>query len=382
MPLMFALIVGINYISNSTSEARIEELTKDLKNTAIIDESGLISQEVVDGSGLTLESRTKKEQLIEAVRTQKKEALIVYPADLEKTKSYDIYLSSNDLTINNAVQELSNTILKTSVFLPLGSTDIIAIAQDGAQTQVTTYSDGRQTAGINEFVVPGLFVVLFYIVFLFSVGYMLTSISEEKENRSMEMMLTYVKPRYLIVGKLLAVTLITFTQLAFFALLGGISLLVMHAFGNTIQLPAGVDLAQLVFDPITILFAVGFFVAGFLLYAGLMTIVAAITPSAKDANNFSTIFYLAPWVPIWFLMTIVTDPENSIVRFLTYFPLTSPSVALIRNTVGNMSMVESTLALVVMIIFTVISIALAVRAFRLGALEFSQGLKLGTLFKK
>jgi ABC-2 type transport system permease protein len=85
---------------------------------------------------------------------------------------------------------------------------------------------------------------------------------------------------------------------------------------------------------------------------------------------------------MWFIKLVATNPGNPIVQFLTYFPLTSPVVTLIRNTVGNMSLLESWLALIVMIIFMMVSIWIAVRAFRLGALEFGSTIKLSKLFKK
>ena len=106
---------------------------------------------------------------------------------------------------------MADNILKTSLFIPLGSAEVIALAQDGASSTITTYENGQESAGFNAYIAPGLFLILFYIVFAFSISYMLTSVSEEKENRSMEMVLTYVKPRTLIIGKLLAVSLVTLT---------------------------------------------------------------------------------------------------------------------------------------------------------------------------
>ena len=93
-------------------------------------------------------------------------------------------------------------------------------------------------------------------------------------------------------------------------------------------------------------------------------------------------FFIGAFVPFYFIMMLVTNPENGIVKFLTFFPLTSPVVALIRNTVGNMSLLESWLALIVMIFFMFVSVWIAVKAFRLGALEFGSTIKLSKLLKK
>ncbi len=382
IPAIIAAVAGLSYLGNKSSQDRIGDLAKDLKNVAIVDQSGLINKEVVGASGLTLSSTDQQNDLREAVRTGAKEALVVYPDTLAKDRTYEIYLSSDDFTKMGSVTSLADSLLKTSIFLPLGSAEIIALAQDGASSDVVTYRDGKETAGLNEYVVPGLFVVLFYIIFAFSVGYMLTSVSEEKENRSMEMVLTYIEPRKLIVGKLLAVIAVTITQVLFFALMAVVAYFGLQAAGNAIALPAGIDLNKLVFDPLAIFFGVSFLVVGFLLFAGLMTATAAIAPSTKEANSFSAVFYIGAFMPFYFVMMILTDPENPITKFITFFPLTSPVVALLRNAVGNMGTLESVLALLAMTFFMVVAIWVAIRAFSRGALEYSSVLKLSALFKR
>ncbi len=382
IPAIIAVVLGLSYLGNKSVENRMGEIVKDLRNVAIVDESGLINRDVVQSSGLTISPSDQKDELRNEVRDGEKEALIVYPDTLVKDRKYSIYLSSDDFTKMGAVGSLGDNLLRTSLFLPLGSAEVIALAQNGAENQVTTYRNGIETAGINEYIVPGLFVVLFYLIFAFSVGYMLTSVSEEKENRSMEMVLTYVEPRNLIVGKLLAVILVTLTQVAFFVLLAIVAYFTAQALGNSLMLPVGVDLERLVFDPLAIFFGASFLAVGFLMFAGFMTATAAVAPSTKEANSFSTVFYIGAFIPFYFVTMILTDPENPIITFLTFFPLTSPVVTLLRNTIGNMGAIEASLALAVMTVFMLISIAIAVRAFSLGALEFSNRLKLTSLLKK
>lgn len=382
IPAMIAVVIGLSYFGNKSVETRMETIVKDLRDVAIVDESGLINHAIAKSSGLTLSPAGDAAKLRELVRNGEKDALIVYPNTLTKDRKYSVYLSDTDLTKMGAVGSLGDNLLKASLFLPLGSADIIALAQNGAESQVTTYRDGVATAGINEYVVPGLFVVLFYVIFAFSVGYMLTSVSEEKENRSMEMVLTYVEPRNLIVGKLLAVIFVTLTQVAFFITLAVIAYFVANALGNSLVLPAGIELDRLVFHPLAIFFGASFLAVGFLMFAGFMTATAAMAPSTKEANSFSAVFYIGAFIPFYFVTMILTDPENPITKFVTFFPLTSPVVTLLRNTVGNMGVLESSLALVTMAFFMVISIAIAVRAFSLGALEFSNRIKLTSLLRK
>ena len=382
IPVLVGGAIGLSALANTSTEERVERLSKELRNVAIVDESDLINDKVVEGAGLSISDDADKDTLRKSVQDGKLDALIVYPKDLSKTKNYDVFLSSTDFTKSQSVSTLGDTLLSTSVFLPLGSTDVIALAQDGAQSTVVTYDNGRETAGINEYIVPGAFVILFYIIFAFSVGYMLSSVGEEKENRSMEMVLTYTNERSVIIGKLTAVSLVALTQVLFFALIGLIGLAVYQYIGNDIRLPLGVNLNDLVFDPATIALAVGYLVAGFLMFAGFMTAVASLMPSMKEANSLSSVFYIGAFVPFYFITLIVSDPENRITSFLTFFPLTSPVVTLIRNTVGNMGTLEAWGAFVVMVIFALFSLWIAIKAFRLGALEFSNRISLSQLFKR
>ena len=382
IPALVGAIALISYFGSVSTQAHIEQAVTDMKNIAIVDESGFVNKNIVQAAGLQLSDASQTAALKEAVRTGKRDALVVYPKDLATSRKYTLYLSSSDLTKMSSASSLASTLLKNSLFLPLGSADVIALAQNGADADIVMYKDGVVTGGVNDYIAPGLFVVLFYIIFAFSISYMLSSVSEEKENRSMEMVLTYVKPRTLILGKLLAVSLVTLTQIIFFALIGLVALGVMQQLGTAISLPFGLDITKISLQPVPILFGLAYLIVGFLLYAGFMTATAAAAPSAKEANSFSSVFILSAMVPFYFVSPVLTDPNSPIVHFLTFFPLTSPVTTLLRNTVGNMGLTEAWLALGVMIFFMIISIWVAVRAFKLGALEFSQTIKLTTLFKR
>jgi len=383
IPSLIAGIIALSYFGNKSSAERIEEIASELKNVSILDNSGLISRSVAERSVLEFATNEDPREARELVRRGELEALVVFPENLAETRTYQAYLSTNDLTKSSGVTSIADNLLKTSLFIPLGSAEVIALAQSGASGDVTMFKDGVATGGLNDYIAPGLFIVLFYIIFAFSISYMLTSVSEEKENRSMEMVLTYVNPRTLIVGKLLAVSLVTLTQVAFFVLLAVAGYIGLRQVGNdTLSLPAGVSIDRITLEPIPILLGAAYLIVGFLMFAGFMTATAAAAPSSKEANNFSSVFFIGAFIPFYFFMPIITDPKGPVVQLLSYFPLTSPVVALIRNTVGNMEGIEPWLILAVMTLFMFLSIWVAVRAFKLGALEFGSTIKLSKLFSK
>ena len=382
IPALIGAIIGLTYLGNKSSAERIEEIASELDQVVVIDNSGLINADIAMQTGLKFTSSVEPTEAIEQARRNELDALIVYPDNLAEEKSYQVYLGTDDITKMTSVTGIADNLLKTSLFVPLGSAEVIALAQNGASGDVTMFKDGVATGGFNDYIAPGLFIVLFYVIFAFSISYMLTSISEEKENRSMEMVLTYVKPRILIVGKLLAVSLVTLTQVAFFAALALLGFLIIRQSGTDIALPAGIQLSEISFAPLPIFFGAAYLIVGFLMFAGFMTATAAAAPSSKEANNFSSVFFIGAFIPFYFIMPIITDPNGIVVRFLSYFPLTSPVVALLRNTVGNMEGYTPWLVLVVMTAFMFMSIWIAVKAFKLGALEFGSTIKLSKLFSK
>ena len=164
----------------------------------------------------------------------------------------------------------------------------------------------------------------------------------------------------------------------FFAGLAGIVLTVALT-TDFVQLPPNFDLSQVPIDPIVVLFGFGFLVVGFILFAACMALTAVLLP-AKQANNFSALFYILPFVPFWFMWVVISDPSNLVVQFATYFPITAPTTALVRNTIGNITPLESLTSLAIMSLTAFLVLWLVIRVFPKGALEFQNALSLKNLF--
>ena len=380
MPLIFLFVFVLIGLAGKSDNTSLDKITSDLKDVAIVDASGLVSEELITSSGQKAYPPTEYTQLRTDVESGQLKGLVYYPEDILQTAQYEVYVSGVDFVFSNSVSELGGVLLKNSLYAPLGSNEKIALAQQGAQGVTTTYANGTTSVGFTRFIVPGAIAAMFIIILMFSIGYILTSISDEKENRSMEMALTYLSPRTLILGKLIGVVLITLTQLVFFAVLAIVALLIAIN-TNFIQLPADFDLSALPVDPVAVLFGLGFLIIGFILFAALMAFVAVMLPS-KQANSFSSIFYILPFVPFWFIYTVMTDPSNPVVQFITYFPLTAPTTSLVRNTVGNITVPEAALSLGIMTVVAALSLWLVVRVFPKGALEFQSALSWRTIFSK
>lgn len=379
IPAILAAIVAISYFTNSSNEVNVDSAKNEL-NIVLVDESDLVLPEVASAFNLTTQQTVDQHTLQERVRIGELDGLIIYPKDVVQSGQYLIFADNTDRDNASSVNEIARLTLQQSILAPLASPELANLALSGGEGKIQKYAEGEPSREFVEYIVPGSFLVIFYIVLVFSVGYALTTVSEEKENRSIEMVLSYVKPQTLILGKLLAVILVTLVQIAFFALLGVVAFIVIKSLGNTISLPF--SFSDLTFEPQAILFGFAFLLAGFIFFVGLMAIIGAIFPSTKDASGFSSVFYLLPAIPFWGMSTITKQPDSIFTQVLTYFPLTSPTTNLLRNTVGNIGVLEALLALLLLMTAIVGAILLAGKAFRLGTLEYTSRVKLTTLLKK
>ncbi len=380
MPLIFLFIFLLVGLSARSDNETLDKVASDLKGVAVIDASGLVLPEIVEASGQQMFPASDFDKLRQEVESGKRNGLIYYPKNILETRKYDVFISGVDFTFSTSVTQVGGALLQSSLYAPLGSKDTILLAQLGAEGVTTTFANGTTSVGFTRFIVPGAIAVMFIIILMFSIGYILTSIADEKENRSMEMALTYVSPRTLIIGKLISVVLITLTQLVFFGVLAILTALIAIN-TNFIQLPANFDLTALPVDPVAVGFGLAFLIVGFVLFASFMALTAVLLP-AKQANNFSAFFYVLPFVPSWFLITVLTDPSNPVVQFITYFPVTAPTTALVRNVVGNISVVESFISLGIMTLTAIGVLWLTIRVFPKGALEFQNALSLRAIFSK
>ena len=146
--------------------------------------------------------------------------------------------------------------------------------------------------------------------------------------------------------------------------------------------PAGaITLSSIPINPVAVTFAALFFIVGLIMYIGFVVGLGAMFPGGNDASRFMGIAVIWNFVPIYALTSVISSPHALVVTVFTYFPLTAPTTALLRNAVGSLSVRESFAALAVLIFSSGISIWFAVRAFRYGSMEYGRRVSLKEMLK-
>ncbi len=373
-PVIIGLVFAIIFFSNKATDKAADEARQQKFSLAITDESGLLNPAIT--SALHAQDARDKEGAIKAVTDGKIDAYFYYPRDLTKNK-IEVYGKDVGLFDNSRYQGVAKLILEQSVATQVNPQDA-AVLQGNVNYQATTYKDGKAYDGFKELIAPAIFLVLFYLLISMFGNQMLTSTTEEKENRVIEMILTTIQARTLIIGKIFALIVLALIQ----CLLILVPVLVGYAlFHDQLNLP-NFDLSSIPFNPERITLGAIIFIFSFLLFTGILVAIGAAAPTAKEAGSFFGIAMIFIFGPLYAVTLFISRPHDPIVTTLSYFPLTAPIPLMLRNAVGNLSVGEAFIGIAILAVSAVIALIVAVRLFRYGALEYSKMLSLKTLFGK
>lgn len=372
-PLMIAAVFGIVYFSNQATSNAFEKAAKEKFSLIVTDEADRLNDDLLAGFGaMEISDRDKG---IAMVESGKIDAYFYYPEKLGEEK-VKVYARDVGIFDNGRYNALAEQLLRQSVSGSVDQSEV-AVLTGAVDYDVTTYRDGEEYNAISHIIAPGFFLVLFYFLIAMFANQMLTSTTEEKENRVIEMLLTTVKARTLIVGKVLSLIVLAIIQAA---LVTAPAFIIYFVANSQLDLPV-LDLSTIVFDPARIAISITVFAVSFMLFTGILVAISAAVPTAKEANNFFGIVMIMVFGPLYASPLFISSPDAGIVQALTYFPLTAPIPLMLRNAVGNLDATEATIAIAIMAITTIVVLNIAIRVFKYGALEYSRKLSLSEILR-
>ena len=167
--------------------------------------------------------------------------------------------------------------------------------------------------------------------------WVLAGVVEEKSNRVVELMLSTVRPRHLLIGKLIGIGALGLTQIALIAGLGAALLA-----AGVYDVPAALGRSVALVVP--------WFALGFALYAVAYAAAGALAAQQQDANSAGqpvTYTLIAAYFVGY--AALAANAESTTAHFLTVFPLTAPLVLPARSALVGVPVWEHALALVLVL---------------------------------
>lgn len=362
VPVLFAALAALSALSSLSAPSSIEEASRATESFTYLDESGLIDPAVAaDRGGRPVTDAAAAQQ---DVRNGSERMFVHYPRD-PLTQPTMVYGQDLGMINNSAYADVADGVLVKSASAQIGDPRLSELVAAGGRIDTVTYSDGRQSGGVREFLPPLAFLVLFFLTVTMLGGQMLNITVEEKENRVTEMILTTIGPSTLITGKAVGVVLIGMVQAAIFVLptmIVGVVALLLGA-GNAFVL-----------SPQRLLTGVVLYLLGFLMFTGLLICLGSVMPSAKEAGGAFAAVMITMFLPLYAVAMIMSSPHSLVSQVLTYFPLTAPITSMLRNAAGSLSWWETGIVMVVIGGTAVLLLKLGARLFATGSLAYDRKL--------
>lgn len=267
---------------------------------------------------------------------------------------------------NNKIED----IIKMNLLKDQGQIANLVNSYPNFEMEILNSEPQRDPSHQLTFFLPYIVTFLFYIVILTSASLMLNSVTNEKSNRVIEILLTSITPLQLLTGKFFALGLTGLLQTIVWS---GSGLLLLRLAGNSLSLPVEFQL------PASILFwGVIFFICGYALFASLMAGIGALVSNVREASQATTIIVIPLVIPLMLLSPIIEKPNGALSVFFSLFPFTSPVTMMTRLSAGNVPVWQLLLAVGILVFCSIWVIKSISRLFQAQYLLSGKEFKLKT----
>ena len=372
MPVFIAVVSVVSGISGQTMEDRIKEQANNAKAIYILDENNIIPQQFYANNLINTDNL---EFGIDQVKSGSADAFIYYSKDLSDNKTIKVYSQDKGIMSLGSYDEFAKNLIKQGVIDSIQDPVKIAILNTTFIVESQLYKNGEKTSsGFEKLIVPIGSVIIYFLFTSLSTGYLLMSVSEEKENRMIEIILSSIKPRDLILGKIIGQVAAVLTQIVVL-----VCLVLIVVYTQRTSLPF--DISKIEINPIQIILAVIYLILGFVILATTMVGVGSAMPTYQEASSFASIFIIMSIFPIYFFPLILVEPSGLIANIVSYFPFTAPMILMLRNALGAITPFEIVISFISLLFFIYIFAQLAYKLFEYGSLEYSQKISLKSFLK-
>ncbi len=335
------------------------------KPYAVVDESGII-QELLPNFQKQFVLYTDLQKAIKDANSRKVKAVIRIPVNYVQTGEIDAYAPGGDIVLSTLQESKElRTFLYTHLVAPYTPPELLPRVEKPLVRVRPLLGPKKITppwATVGRVMVPYFLGMLLVFSIFMSSGYLLQGVAEEKENRLVEIILSSLKTMEWFLGKVIGLGAVGLTQLAIWFL----SLLVFSG---------GVTLAALFLPALPWYFYVLsalYYIGGYFLYAVLNAGLAALGTSARESQQLAGIISFVAVIPFMVSGILFTSPDSLVLRALSYFPLTAPSMMILRLSITTPPWVDVVGSLVSILVSIPIALWLGAKLFRFGILIYGQ----------
>lgn len=220
---------------------------------------------------------------------------------------------------------------------------------------------------------PYIITILFYFFVLGSASLLLSSVTKEKENRTIEILMTSVTPLQMLTGKIVALGLTGLLQTIVWMGAGWLMLQYTNrgaAAAQVIQVPASI-----------LIWGAVFFILGYAIYASLMAGIGALVSNLKESSTATVLVMIPLMIPLMLVGALLEKPNSAISLGLSLFPLTSPVAMMTRLSAVDLPLWQPVLAALLQALTAILIVRAVAGMFRAQNLLAGGEFKPGMFFR-
>ena len=219
------------------------------------------------------------------------------------------------------------------------------------------------------------FVIIFMMAITLTNNYLMQSVVQERENRTIEILLSSLSPNDLLTGKVLAMSTLGIIQmLVWFS-----AAIASFQFTSTLATFEGFEIFSLAIPYNLLPIAAVFFVLTYVFYASMFATIGTLSNSVQEGAQYVGFFILPLLVPMYLMPIMQNNPNGILALFISFFPLVSPTGMIARMLIVDVPVWQVGASAMLVLVLTIFGLWMAGRVFRVHTLLSGKAPKLKEL---
>lgn len=294
-----------------------------------------------------------------AISRHKASFVSEHVSDFEKIETFESVL--NNIIIEKRLRKEGLDPEKISQYMSRVGMKTIKVTKKGEEEE--------ETGG--TFFISYFLVMILYITMFFYGAIIMRGVIEEKSSRVIEIVISSLRPFQLMMGKMLGIAAVGFTQYAIWAVFGFSAFRYSKSILTSL-FPAAAGFKLPTIPPAIFFYFIIFFILGYFLYGTLYAAIGSMVNSEKEAQQLL--------MPVTFLlvgafmvaMVIIRSPNSSLAVTFSLIPFFAPILMFMRICILMPPFSQIAISIFLLVLTTLFMIWLVARIYRVGILMYGK----------
>ena len=369
----FVDMSGITGVVIVEHEEKVSEKDEKANTFLYLDQTQMLTEELL--TAMLPDKTWKKAQSVDEVRNMVEEREAGAGFVITGLTSYDYYvynkgmMDENQLAFDQVMKQLNR--IQYCAQNGLDFAEIAAMMDVPIEVNETVLN---KDTGSNFWYCYMLVIVVFMLIVLY--GQMIAvAVTNEKSNRAIEVLVTSTTSNSLLFGKVIAGAIAGLGQVALILA----SVLISYSVNREVwggQLDMVLDIP----GEVILVFAT-FGMGGYLFYAFLYGAMGALVSKTEDISKSTGGLMMVIMVVYMFSLMQLTNVDGTIIKVLSFLPVSSYSTMFARIAMGTVAPWEIILSFVILVFSIFVVGILGAKLYRMGTLRYGNPISLTTALK-